>query len=613
METARPLSNQTGTGQAPSPGASDAELLAILTELAREVSSVLDLDTLLERIPQLISRLTNFTVFSVYLLDEQREELSIAYALGYPEEIVKHFTLKVGQGTVGTAVAEQRPVLLDDVDADPRYLAVVPGAKSQLAVPLRNKGKVIGALNLLSDQRAAFTERDEWILRQFGAHVAQAIATARLFESEREYAETLETLAEIGREMSAILDPDELLTRLAHLIKRVIDYRIFGIALLDEETQMLDLKVTIKFGDDPSAVEPVKLGEGLVGYAALHKEVVLVPDVTKDPRYIAAVPGVRSELVVPLLLKDRCIGVFDLESPEPNAFNKKHVKLLTLLASEAAVAIENARLYESIRVNEARFEKELRFAQRVQMALLPQELPKRLRGVDVAWHFDPARELGGDLCDFLSPEPNTLVVALGDVSGKGVPAALYSAAIGEMVRGRTFRRRLEKTNSTPATILAGMNRILHERNLEEYYCTLCYALFEFKKQVVTFANSGLPYPVKCSDGKAAQIDIAGVPLGSFGSSQYDDIQVPLAAGDVFVLCSDGIFEAFDEAGQEFGSARVIDIIERQHARPAKDIVNELFSAVQQFCGDAPQSDDRTVVVIKINQLGPAKAEALPTV
>jgi sigma-B regulation protein RsbU (phosphoserine phosphatase) len=588
----------------PGAGPSDAELLTILSELAREVSSVLDLDALLERIPNLISRLTNFTVFSVYLLDEQREELSIAYAVGYPDEIVKHFTLQVGQGIVGTAVAEQRPILLNDVDQDPRYLAVVPGAKSQLAVPLRNKGQVIGALNLLSDQLRAFTERDEWILRQFGAHVAQAIATARLIKSEREYAETLETLAEIGREMSAILDPDELLTRLAHLIKRVIDYRIFGIALLDEETQTLDLKVTIRYGDDPRAMAPVKLGEGLVGYAALHKEVVLVPDVTKDSRYIDAVPGVRSELVVPLLLKDRCIGVFDLESPEVNAFNKKHVKLLTLLASEAAVAIENARLYDSIRASEARFEKELRLAQRVQMALLPQELPKRLRGVDVAWHFDPARELGGDICDFLAPEPNTLVVVLGDVSGKGVPAALYGAAIGEMVRGRTFRRRLEKNVTTPAALLAGMNRILHERNLEEYYCTLCYAMFEFKKKIVTFANSGLPYPVKWSDGKAVQIDMPGTPLGSFGGSKYDDFPVPLAAGDIFVLCSDGIFEAFDEAGKEFGAERVIDVIERTHALPSKEIVNALFTAVQDFCGDAPQSDDRTVVVVKINQLGP---------
>ncbi len=586
---------------AASSSASDAELLAILAELGREVTSVLDLKDLLEKIPNLISRLTSFTVFSVYLLHEEREELSIAYAVGYPEEIVKHFTLQVGQGVVGTAIAEQRPILLNDVDADPRYLAVVPGAKSQLAVPLRHKGKVIGALNLLSDKLGAFTERDEWILRQFGAHVAQAIVTARLFESEREYRATLETMADVGREMSAILDLDELLTRLAHLLKRVIDYRIFGIALLNEESQLLELKVAIQYGDNPKAREPVKLGEGLVGYAALHKEVVLVSDVRKDPRYISAVEGVRSELVVPLLVKDRCIGVFDLESPEVGAFTKQHAELLTLMASQAAVAIENARLYESIRANEARFEKELRFAQRVQMALLPQELPKRLRGVDVSWHFDPARELGGDLCDFLSPEPNTLVVAVGDVSGKGVPAALYSAAVGEMIRGRTFRRRLEKERSTPASVLAGMNRILHERNLEEYYCTLCYAMFEFKKQTVTFANSGLPYPIRCTNGKAAQIDMPGVPLGSFGTSTYDDVVVPLAMGDVFVLCSDGISEAFDEAGQEFGSARVIEVVEKNCERTAKEIVGEVFGAVQLFCGHAEQSDDRTVVVVKINR------------
>ncbi|HEX6164744.1 MAG TPA: PP2C family protein-serine/threonine phosphatase, partial [Vicinamibacterales bacterium] len=136
------------------------------------------------------------------------------------------------------------------------------------------------------------------------------------------------------------------------------------------------------------------------------------------------------------------------------------------------------------------------------------------------------------------------------------------------------------------------------------YCTLCYAMFEFKKQTVTFANSGLPFPVRCVNGKAEQLHMPGTPLGSFGGSKYDDFQFPLAAGDIFVLCSDGIFEAFDEAGQEFGAQRVIDVIERTHAMPAKDIVNEVFAAVQHFCGDAPQSDDRTVVVVKINQLGP---------
>jgi sigma-B regulation protein RsbU (phosphoserine phosphatase) len=598
--------DQPASGQDPGTGAStsapavrNAAELAVLAELGREVTSVLDLDHLLQKIPLLIARLASFTVFSVYLLDEQRQDLHIAYAVGYPDDVVDNLRLQLGQGVVGTAVAEQRAILLDDVAAEPRYLALVPGVKSQLAVPLRHKGKVIGALNLLSDKTAAFTERDEVILRQFAAHVAQAIVNARLFESEREYADTLETLAEIGREMSAILDLNELLTRLAHLVKRLVDYRTFGVALLDEPTQTLEMKVAIKYGDEVDALAAVKVGQGLVGTAALTREVVLVNDVTQDSRYIAAVKDVRSELVVPMLLKDRVIGVFDLESPELNAFSKKHVELLTLLASQAAVAIENARLYEAIRNNELRLDREVRLAQRVQLALLPQDLPKRLRGADVAWHFDPARELGGDVFDFLSPEANTLVVSVGDVSGKGVPAALYSASVGEVVRGRTFRRRLETRQSSPATMLTALNRILYDRGLEEYYCTLCYAMFDFKQKRVTLSNSGLPYPVRCAGGRAELIPLPGVPLGSFGSSTYDEVAFDLAPDDVYVFCSDGISETFSEAGDEFGAARLKAIVEANCQRTAKEIVGEIFRMVQQFRGDAPQTDDQTAVVVKI--------------
>jgi sigma-B regulation protein RsbU (phosphoserine phosphatase) len=579
-------------------GGSDTELLATLFELGREVTSVLDLDQLLECIPQLIARLTTFTVFSVYLLDERRGDLRIAYAVGYPDEIVQHFRLQVGQGVVGAAVAEQRPILINDVASDRRYLGVVENVQSILAVPLRHQGKVIGALNLLSDRKDAFTARDEAILRQFGAHVAQAIVNARLFESEREYAATLETLAEIGREMSAILDLDELLTRVAHLVKRLIGYRTFGIALLADGSDMLELKVAISYGDGRAAA-PVRLGEGLIGYAALHKEAVLIPDVSKDSRYINAVSDVRSELVIPLLVKDRCIGVFDLESPELDAFSKKHMELLTLLASQAAVAIENARLYEALRDTEARLEREVRFAQRVQMALLPQQLPKKLKGVDVAWHFDPARELGGDLYEFLSPEPNTLVVAVGDVSGKGVPAALYSSFVGEVVRGRTYRRRFTPERGSPAEVLNSLNRILHERHLEEYYCTLCYSIFDLKRRTVTLANSGLPFPVRVSGEVAEQIALPGLPLGSFGASTYDEVSFEVHADDVFVFCSDGISETFNLVGEEFGSSRVIEVVREHRDEPAQAIVSAVFAAMQAFRDGAPQADDQTVVVVKI--------------
>jgi sigma-B regulation protein RsbU (phosphoserine phosphatase) len=593
-----PLDSLTDSeGPAPS-SSSDTELLATLFELSREVTSVLDFDDLLRKIPQLIARLTPFQVFAVYLLDERRGDLRIAYSVGYPEDVVTSFRLQVGQGVVGTAVAEQRPILVGDASADPRWMSVVENMQSGLAVPLRHQNRILGALNLLSDTKHAFTERDEVMMRHFAAHIAQALVNARLFESEREYSTTLETLAEIGREMSAILNLDELLTRMAHLVKRLIDYRTFGIALVNEAEGTLEMQTAISYGD-AKAVPPIKLGEGLVGYAAQHKESVVVPDVAKDSRYINAVSDVRSELVIPLLIKDRCIGVFDLESPDLDAFSKKHVELLTLLASQAAVAIENARLYEEIRDNEDRLERELRFAHRVQMALLPQELPKKLKGVDVAWHFDPARELGGDVYDFLSTDPNTLVVAVGDVSGKGVPAALYGSFVGEVVRGRTFRRRFMPERSSPGMILTSLNRILHERGLEEYYCTLCYAVFDLKKHLVTFANSGLPFPLHISGETWHLVELPGVPLGSFGASTYDETTCNLRVGDVFIFCSDGISETFNEAGEEFGQQRVGEVVLANRDKPAREIVDAIFGAMQAFRGTADQTDDQTAVVVKI--------------
>src|SRR6187431_430122 len=521
---------------APQRRAADSELLSTLFELGREVTAVLDLEELLAKIPQLIARLTKFSAFSVYLLDEKKQELRIAYAVGYPDAALLNMRLRVGQGVVGAAVEEGRPILVNDIRQEPRYMGPLRNMLSQLAVPMRRKGRVIGALNLLNEVEGAFTDQDEALLRQFAAHVAVAIENARLFRSERQYVDTLETLAEIGREMSSILDLDALLTRIASLTKRLIDYRTFGILLLDEATNDLEMKLAVRYGKGAES-KHVRLGEGLVGWSALHREAVLVADVSKDPRYINLVDDARSELVIPMLIKDRCIGVFDLESPELDAFTKEHKELLTLLASQAAIAIDNAHLYEEVRRNEERIEKELRFAQRVQAALLPQELPKAVKGVDVAGRFEPARELGGDLHDFLTPDPNTLVVAVGDVSGKGAPAALYGAFAAELVRSRTLRRRFTPDRFSVSGVLQAMNTTLHERQLEEYYCTLCYSFFDLENRVVTVSNSGLPYPIRCSAEKCGQIELPGVPLGSFPGIIYDEVTLELKPDDLFVFCT----------------------------------------------------------------------------
>jgi sigma-B regulation protein RsbU (phosphoserine phosphatase) len=241
----------------------------------------------------------------------------------------------------------------------------------------------------------------------------------------------------------------------------------------------------------------------------------------------------------------------------------------------------------------------MHFAQRVQAALLPTELPKRFKGVDVAARFAPARELGGDLYDFLAPEPNGLVVAVGDVSGKGVPAALYSAFAGEIIRSRTFRRRYAPDRFTPAGVLASANTILHERQLQEYYCTLCYAVFDFKRRTMTLANSGLPYAIRCSGSTCTPIELPGVPLGAFAGSTYDELTFNLTPGDVFVFYTDGVSEALDPIGRDFGLGRLIEIVNQTRQNSAREVVDAIFDAVHTFRAGLAPNDDMTAVAVKI--------------
>ena len=191
-------------------------------------------------------------------------------------------------------------------------------------------------------------------------------------------------------------------------------------------------------------------------------------------------------------------------------------------------------------------------------------------------------------------------MAVGDVSGKGAPAAIYGAFAAELVRSRTLRRRYTPDRFSVSGVLQAMNTILHEKQLEQYYCTLCYAHFDFTRRQVTLSNSGLPYPVRCSSAECGQIELPGVPLGSFPGITYDEVTLPLHAGDVFVFCTDGIFEAVNEDGHEFGARRLCETIRASWSLPARGIVDAIFEAVSAFRCRAPQDDDMTAVAVKVS-------------
>ena len=318
------------------------------------------------------------------------------------------------------------------------------------------------------------------------------------------------------------------------------------------------MKLAVRYGKGAESKQ-MKLGEGLVGWAALHKEPVLVADVSTDPRYVNLVDDARSELVIPMLIKDRCIGVFDLESPELERLHQG-----TQGAAHAARQPGRGRDRQRAPVRRGAAQRgadrkgaAVRAA-RADGAAADRACPRRVDGVDVAGRFEPARELGGDLHDFLVPEADTLVVAVGDVSGKGAPAALYGAFAAELVRSRTLRRRFTPDRFSVAGVLQAMNTTLHDRQLEEYYCTLCYAFFDLQQRVLTMSNSGLPYPLYCSDRECRQIELPGVPLGSFPGVTYDEVEIS-AEARMTCSCSapTGIFEAMNPEGTEFGAATAV--------------------------------------------------------
>ena len=563
-----------------------------LLEVADVVNATLDLDDLLQRVSGLLQKIIRFDIFAILLLEPKTDELRIRFSIGHPQEVVQNFRTQVGRGITGLAAQRREAVLVNDVTAEPHYIGSVPEVRSELAVPLIVKNRVIGVLDIQAPELGYFSQEHARLLTVIASRIAIAIENARLYTRTSQQARILTVLNEISRELTAILDLDRLFQRIGELLHRLIDYQMFSILLLDASGTRLQHRFSLRFNEKVQIKSEIELGKGLVGYAAQHRLPVLVPDVSKDPRYIQLNPETRSELVVPLLYKQDVIGVLDMEHTRRGYFREAHVRALTTLAAQIAIAIENARLYERLARQERRMERELTMAREVQHSLLPPSHPE-LKNAEIAARFVPARTIGGDLFDFLEYSLGQQGIALGDVSGKGAPAALYAALASGIMRSTSG------AEPSPAEMLAAINASLNERRLEAHYLSLLYAVWDDDQRVMHIANSGLPRPIHCREGKVAHLDAVGLPLGLFEDAEYSETTVRAAPGDVFVFYSDGISDAPNRAGQSLGDERV-DAVVAAHCRDsAEQIVQALFDAVATHSEGVAHFDDETVVVVKV--------------
>ena len=562
-----------------------------LIDVADTLNSTLEMDKLLGRVAELVRQIIDYEIFAILLLNERTQELRIRFQIGHTAE-TERLKIKVGQGITGMAVERRSSVLVHDVRKEPRYINAHPLVRSELAVPLIAKKRVIGVIDIQASKEKYFTEEHNRILTLVASRIAAAIENARLYTRVARQAQTLTVLNEISRELTSILNVDQLFKRIGDLLTRVIEYQMFSILLLDTERNMLVHRFSLRYQENIHLKHDIPLGRGLVGYAVQHQEAVLAPDVSRDPRYIQLNPETRSELCVPLIYKERAIGVLDLESTRRNYYNEDHVRTLTTLAGQIAIAVENARLYERIAREEQRLERDLSMAREIQIRLLPQSLPQ-LKSADLAAKFEPALMIGGDMFDFLEYSGERVAFVLGDVSGKGAPAALYAALVSGLLRSTA------SLEPHPAQMLSAINLSLNERRIEAQYVSLAYAIWDDDSRIMTFANSGLPRPFLCKKGAVSRIESTGLPLGLFEDADYDEVTVRAESGDIFVLVSDGILDAFNAAGEQFGPKRVEEVIQQSCRLQAKEIVQAIFDAVDKYRGTRATFDDETVLAVKV--------------
>jgi len=568
-----------------------AEMLDFLLDVSEATSESLDLDRVLARVAAYVKEVVPYDLFAILLYTDRLRGLRMRYGIGHREEILRNLVIKLDEGLTGAAATLRQPVLVGDVRNDPRYLPTVDAVRTEMAVPMIARGKLVGVIDLQSTRLNAYKEQDRALLLLIASRVAVSIDNARLYRRVERQNRTLRTLAYLSQEFSSILALDELLRKIAKTIHAMINFDAFSILLVDAEKRALRHRFSERY-DQRVALDNIPLGKGLTGAAAQSRETVRVEDTLVDPRYIASHPDIRSEVAVPLIVQDRVVGVMDLESERIGYFTEDHVRLLGLLAPQIASSVENARLYEELASREQRMDQDLKAARKLQAVLLPKEAPE-IDGLEVAIRLRPAREISGDIYDFFQHGDEYAVFAFGDVSGKGAAAALYGALVSGLLRTLAHRRR------GPAELLKMLNDVLLERKVDAQYVTLTVLLWESPKCKLTMANAGAIPPMICREGEITKPRIEGVPAGLLDDREYEEIVFDAQPNDAIVLYSDGIQDQLNTKEEEYGKARLARVLKKSYGASAETIADEILKNLDEFTSGAPAFDDQTLIVLKV--------------
>lgn len=474
------------------------------------------------------------------------------------------------------------------------------GLALHASTPLRARDRILGILNVAAPDWSSFSPQALALLTNVGSQMGLALERARLFDllQERRIHEQA-ALLDFSQQLLGQHKLDDLMAYLVREVRQMLDIDACALLLPGEDAGLLDFRAASGWHNDPVAAGRRVPADGRSGpgVAMQTQRSIFSPDLQKDdptswaPDWLAQ-EGFRGHAVVPLIVDGHSIGALVINCRQPRQLDESEMRLLNLMANQAAIAIEKARLQEK-EVEQLQMEREMELGREIQLSLLPQASPS-VPGWEFAARYQAARLVGGDFYDFLPLAPHRLGLVIGDVVGKGVPAALL------MALSRTTIRTMAMSDHGPGAVLEKANDLMVRDSRSDLFLTAAYAELNVINGRLAYALGGHNRPLwrQATSGEIKELDADGMLLGSFAGIALEEREIEVAAGDLLVFYTDGVTEAMNNRRELFGRERLWAALANQAGTSAQQVLDAILAAVHGFVGDTPPSDDLTLFVVR---------------
>lgn len=408
----------------------------------------------------------------------------------------------------------------------------------------------------------------------------------------RRAVEELSILNDIARAISASLNAEEIMQTLIRKSLRAVNAEQGVVTLVEEEEK--SMKTLIRTMVSSAGAPAFHMHQALIGWMHLNKKPLSVDDPANDARFrgVQWDNNIKTLLCVPLIVKSELRGVLTVyNKKDGQPFSIEDQRLLAIISAQSAQVVENARLIEEEKLY-IKMQQEVGLAAKIQMELLPRSNPGLPR-YDIFARTIAAQSIGGDYFDFIPKSDGTMALCLGDVSGKGLPASLLMANLQATLRGQTL------VSQIPSECLLRSNKLLFESTSSDKFATLFYGIIDVQHHLIHYSNAGHDWPFLIgNDNSIRRLKTGGLMLGIIQQAVYEDEQIPISVGDLFVIQSDGVCEAMNSTQEQFGEERLQALILQHKGKSAEEIIDTVVKEVRKHAGAHPQSDDITIMVIK---------------